>query len=51
MPRLATQPFRLEWAGQIEADFAAVTASELSALAAKYLVRAKSLTVIGTAKP
>ena len=51
MPRLATQPFRLQWAGQIEADFAAVTASELSALAAKHLVRAKSLTVIGTAKP
>jgi zinc protease len=50
MPRLATQPFRLTWAGQIEADFAAVTPNELSVLASKYLVRAKALTVIGTAR-
>ena len=51
LPRLATQPFRLAWAAGLEADFAAVTPAEISALAARYLVRAKAITVIGVAKP
>lgn len=51
LPRLATQPFRLEWARGIETDFAAVTADELSGLATKFLVRSRALTVIGVAGP
>ncbi len=51
LPRLATEPFRLAWAANLEADYAAVTPGEMSALAARYLVRAKAVTVIGIAKP
>lgn len=47
MPRLATQPFRLAWAADIEADFAAVTAAELSSLAKRFLRRDRALLVIG----
>ncbi len=51
MPRLATQPFRLDWARDIETDYQAITAAELSALARRYLVRSAALVVIGVAQP
>ena len=44
--RSQQQPFRLDWARTMEADFAAITAEDLTALAARYLV-AKPLVVIG----
>ena len=44
--RCQQQPFRIAWAQTMEADFAAVSPPELSALAARYLV-AKPLVVIG----
>jgi hypothetical protein len=48
LTRLATQPFRLEWSRTIQADFAAITAPELSALAKQFLINSKAVTVIGT---
>ena len=51
MPRLGTQPFRMDWAFGMEADYAAITPEEISALARKFLVREKALVVIGTAGP
>lgn len=47
MPRLATQPFRLTWAAEIEPDFAAVTAAELSILAKRFLGHEHALVVVG----
>ena len=44
--RSQQQPFRIAWAQSMEADFAAVTPAELSALAARYLV-GKPLVVVG----
>lgn len=45
--RSATQPFRIEWAGTMEADYTAMTAAELSELAKQYLDNDKALQVIG----
>ena len=51
LPRLATQPFRLEWAKGLEADIQSINAAELSVLAKRFLVRDQALVVIGTAAP
>lgn len=48
MARLATQPFRLEWARSMQTDIAAVTPAELSVLAKRYFINAKAVTVIGS---
>jgi zinc protease len=45
--RSATQPFRVEWATTMEADYANMTAAELSELAKQYLDNDKALQVIG----
>jgi zinc protease len=45
--RAATQPFRVDWAGTMESDYAGMTADELSALAKQYLVNDQALQVIG----
>ncbi len=45
--RAAVQPFRREWADSMEADYAAMTAQELSALAKQYLDNERALQVIG----
>jgi zinc protease len=47
LARSAWQPFRLEWAEGMEADYAAITAAELGALAKQYLINAKTLQVVG----
>jgi zinc protease len=45
--RAAAQPFRLDWAMSMEDDYAAITAADLSALAARYLDNAKAVQVTG----
>jgi zinc protease len=45
--RAATQPFRIDWAGTMESEYAAMTAAELSALAKQYLDNDQALQVIG----
>lgn len=45
--RSAVQPFRRAWADSMEADYAAMTAQELSDLAKQYLINDKALQVIG----
>jgi len=45
--RSGVQPFRVEWAATMEADYANMTAAELSALAKQYLDNDKALQVIG----
>lgn len=45
--RAASQPFRIDWAGTMEEEYAAMTAEELSALARQYLDNDKALQVIG----
>lgn len=45
--RVASQPFRREWADSMENDYAAMTAQELSDLAKLYLNNDKALQVIG----
>ena len=47
LDRAAVQPFRIEWAASMEADYAAMTAAELSALAKQYLDNDLALQVIG----
>ncbi len=47
LERLPEQPFRLDWAAAMEADYAAITAAELSVLAAQYFDNDKALTVTG----
>ena len=47
LDRAVEQPFRLDWAQAVEQDYAAITAAELSALAATYVDPAKALVVIG----
>lgn len=44
--RSQQQPFRLEWAESMEADFASITPADLTALAARYLA-AEPLVVVG----
>jgi zinc protease len=44
--RAAWQPFRVDWAGTMEADYTGMTAAELSALAKQYLDNDKALQVI-----
>jgi zinc protease len=46
LDRIVQQPFRMEWANDMEADYQAITAEELSALAARYLDNSKTLQVI-----
>jgi zinc protease len=47
LSRCASQPFRIEWADGMEADYAAITSAEIAALAKRYLVNAKALQVVG----
>jgi zinc protease len=44
--RCAQQPFRLEWAGTMESDYANITADDMSQLAQLYLENEKALQVI-----
>lgn len=48
LTRLATQPFRVQWAHTIQQDFAAVTPAELSSLAKRFLLNGKAVIVVGT---
>jgi len=48
--RLQEQPFRLAWSLEMEADYGAITTTELNALAKQYLDNAKALQVIGVCK-
>lgn len=43
----ASQPFRLDWASGMEADFAAITREELAALALRCLVPERLVEVVG----
>ncbi len=45
--RAPEQPFRLDWANNMEADYAAISAADLSVLAKKYFAPEKALIVIG----
>lgn len=47
MQRCQEQPFRLQWSSEMEADYAAITPAEISALAKQYLLNAKAFQVIG----
>jgi zinc protease len=47
LARCQEQPFRLEWANGMEADYAAISAADLNALAKKYFVPERALVVIG----
>jgi zinc protease len=47
LDRAAAQPFRVDWAATMEADYAAITADEISALARQYLDNDQALQVIG----
>ncbi len=47
LAKAASHPFRLEWANTIEGDYQSVTATEISALAKRYLVDANVFAVVG----
>jgi len=47
LSRSASQPFRIEWAERMEADYASITSAEISALAKRYLINDKALQVVG----
>ena len=47
LSRAMTQPFRIDWATTMEADYGSITALDLSQLAKQYLVNAKALQVVG----
>ncbi|MBA3938240.1 MAG: insulinase family protein, partial [Planctomycetes bacterium] len=47
LSRAMTQPFRIDWATTMEADYASITALDLSQLAKQYLIAGKALQVVG----
>jgi zinc protease len=47
LSRAAAQPFRLDWAATMEADYDAITAAELSDLAKRYLDNDRAFQVVG----
>jgi zinc protease len=50
MARCQDQPFRLDWAASMEADYASITVAEINELAKRYLINDKALQVVGVCK-
>jgi zinc protease len=50
LEKVQEQPFRLDWAGSMEADYGAITVNDVNDLAKRYLDNAKSLQVIGVCR-